>query len=87
MKTYIVQLGFSTEFYPPLTKDQRVALHKEYLFDPLKKLASISEGQLVVVTELNLIGSAIVEASEEIIKDIRKLGFVAHLNSIKKTLS
>ena len=75
MKTYIAQLEFQADFYPPLTRDQKTNLYKENLFLPLKAQAEASEGDIVIKEELNLIGRAIIEASDKSAKTLRSLGF------------
>ena len=75
MKTYIAQLEFQADFYPPLTRDQKTALYIEHLFVPLKAQAEASEGDIVIKEELNLIGRAIIEASDKSAKTLRSLGF------------
>jgi hypothetical protein len=86
MKTYVVELGFSTDFYPPLTKEQVVELNTQNLFQPLRSMSKNMENELRIIEELNLIGSVIIEASEKTAKAIRGAGFTVHLNSIKKAL-
>ena len=81
MKTYVVDPGFPTNFYPPLTKDQMTDLYDQHLFLPLRTRAKESEGELVIKEEINLIGKVIIEASEKSAKTLRALGF--HLQ-IKK---
>lgn len=75
MKTYVVESGFTTDFYPPLNRDQVTSLYEQYLFRPLRARAQESEGELVIKEELNLIGRVIVEASEKSAKALRSLGF------------
>jgi len=75
MKTYVVESGFPTNFYPPLTKDQLADLYDQHLFRPLREKAKESGGELVITEELNLIGRVIVEASEKAAKTLRSLGF------------
>lgn len=75
MKTYIAQLEYQADFYPPLTIEQKITLYNEHLFVPLKAQAEASEGELVIKEELNLIGRAIIDATEKAAKNLRSLGF------------
>jgi hypothetical protein len=82
MKTYVIEPGYTVDFYPPLTRDEKVGIWTEFLFVPLRARAAESNGELVVKEELTIIGRAIIDASEEAAKSLRLLGF--HL-IIKKT--
>lgn len=82
MKTYVIKIGFEVQFYPPLTSDQKKSLYEEYLFQPLRTRAEASNKELVIKEELGIVGSAIIQASEEAARLLRQLGF--HLQ-IKKT--
>jgi hypothetical protein len=82
MKTYVIENGYSVDFYPPLTRDQKVELWTKHLFEPIRVRAKESNGELVVKEELTIIGRSIIEASEKAAKDLRSLGY--HLQ-IKKT--
>ena len=75
MKTYIAQLEYQADFYPPLTRDQKTALYQENLFVPLKAQAEASEGELIIKEELSLIGRAIISATERAAKTLRSIGF------------
>ncbi len=82
MKTYVIDTGYSVDFYPPLTRNQKIELWTKHLFEPLRERAKASNGELVVKEELTIIGRSIIEASEQAAKDLRSLGY--HLQ-IKKT--
>src|SRR5271154_1832622 len=75
MKTYIAQLEFPTDFYPPLTKEQTIDLYDQHLFRPLRDHAFTSEGEILIKEELHLIGRAVIEATEKSAKTLRNLGF------------
>lgn len=75
MKTYVVELGFPTDFYPPLTNNQLVALYEQQIFIPLRARSQELGNDLIIREELNLIGRVIVEASEKAAKTLRELGF------------
>jgi hypothetical protein len=84
MKRYVIELGFETNFYPPLNREQKIELWTKYLFAPLKETVKKSEGNLRIEEELTIIGKMIIEASEEVAKTLRKSGFKLTAFSVKK---
>jgi hypothetical protein len=83
MKTYVVQSGFETNFYPPLTKDQLSALYEENVFRPVRAQAEKLGKELVIKEELNIVGRIIIEASEDAAKILRQLGFKLQLKKAR----
>lgn len=75
MKRYVIELGFETNFYPPLDRTQKIELWTKYLYVPLRSVVAKSEGNLRIEEELTIIGKAIIEASEDSAKTLRKSGF------------
>jgi hypothetical protein len=75
MKTYVVECGFAKDFTPPLTKDQLSDMYSKNFFQPIRDQANELGKELVIKEELNLIGRAIVYASEKAAKTLRQIGF------------
>lgn len=82
MKTYVIESGSEFYFYPPLTREEKVAIFEEFVYQPLRIRAKSSNGELVIREELTIIGRAIIDATDEAAKNLRLLGF--HL-ILKKT--
>ncbi len=85
MKRYAIELGFETNFYPPLNREQKIELWTKYLFVPLREAVKKSEGNLRIEEELTIIGKMIIEASEDVAKTLRKSGFKLTAFQTKKT--
>ena len=83
MKTYVIEFDIlPTDFYPTLNQEQTAKLYARHLFQPLKVHAQEWRSELVIKEELDLIGQAIIQASDKVAKKLRQLGF--HLQ-VKKT--
>lgn len=75
MKVYVIKLECEIGFSPPLSLDQKKWVYDRYLFQPLRTRAEVSEGELVIREELDIVGSAIIQASDKVAKTLRQLGF------------
>lgn len=83
MKTYVVQSGFETNFYPPLTKEQLSSLYEENVFTPVRVQAEKLGKELVIKEELDIVGRVIIEASEGAAKTLRQLGLKLQLKKAR----
>jgi hypothetical protein len=76
MKTYVITNEAPiANMYPPLNRQQKSAIYEQYLFAPLREKAKLSNNQLLIKDELDLVGKAIIQASEEIVRELRLTGF------------
>ena len=76
MKTYVIRNEAPmVNMYPPLNRQQKIATYEQYFFVPLRERVKLSNNELIIKDELNLIGSAIIEATDKVVKDLRLMGF------------
>ena len=84
MKEYLIAGSYKME--SGLDNDGLKAYHQKMLFDKVEQLAIASKGRLRVLNKLELIGIAVVEATESAVKVLKECGFTVNLNGKKKAL-
>jgi hypothetical protein len=84
MNTYLVAGNYRME--SGLDNDGLIAFHKKKFFDHIEQLAASSKGEITVVNELELIGIAVVEATEEAAIILKKTGYTVNLNGKKQAI-